>query len=178
MSRPESSLTPAARRFLLVFLALAALTAGVFAQLSLRQSAASLETAFPDLEGKPHLLSEWKGKVLVVNFWASWCPPCVEEMPEFARLQTEFGARGLQFVGLLDGDEAANARDFLAKTPVNYPILDGLVGAADWRRKLGDRTGVLPLSAVFSPDGRLLRLKAGRLPRAELLEIAAPYLAP
>lgn len=179
MSRPEPSLTPAARRFLTVALALIALAAGVYAQHRLKASSgASLETAFPDLDGKPHLLSEWKGKVLVVNFWATWCPPCVEEMPEFARMQSEFGARGLQFVGILDGDEAANAREFLARTPVNYPILDGLLGAADWRRQLGDRNGVLPFSAVFAPDGRLLDLKAGRLPRAELLHLVEPYLKP
>jgi thiol-disulfide isomerase/thioredoxin len=169
------------QKALIFLLALAALGGGVLAQRwwhdPARLGVALESTAFPDLDGKPHLLSEWQGKVLVVNFWASWCPPCVEEMPEFARLQAEFGGRGLQFVGVLDGDTAANARAFLQRSPVNYPILNGLVGAADWGRKLGNSTGVLPYSAIFSPAGRLLQAKAGRLRREELLRIVEPLLA-
>ncbi len=169
------------QKAILMLVALAALAGGVFAQrwisaVSRQDSAASLEIAFLDLEGKPHLLSEWKGKILIVNVWASWCPPCVEEMPEFAKLQSELGARGVQFVGILVDDEAEYAREFLKASPVNYPILDGTIGGREWSAKLGDDAGVLPYSVVFDAAGKRIHEEAGRFTREEVLGQVRPLL--
>ena len=79
----------------LILIALFALVSGIILQRSLNTAnpgSAELEIAFPDLEGKPHKLTEWKGKVLIVNFWAV-VPPCLQEMPEFVKLQHELGLR-------------------------------------------------------------------------------------
>lgn len=160
------------KNFLYALLALAAIAAGIATQRFLQQSAASasLEIAFPDLQGKPHLVSEWKGRILIVNFWATWCPPCVEEMPEFVKLQNELGPRGVQFVGILTDDDTEAAREFLKSRPVNYPILDGTVGGREWSSKLGDKAGVLPFSVLFDARGTAIHAEAGRFTREEVLE--------
>ncbi len=168
------------RKALIVLLAVAALAAGVVAQRWLKPdevpAASQLEIAFPDLEGKPHLLSEWKGKIVIVNFWATWCPPCVEEMPEFVQLQNELGPKGVQFIGILTDDEADAARDFLKTMPVNYPILNGSVGGHSWAAQLGNKAQVLPFSAVFDPTGRRVHMEVGRFTRDEVLEQVKPLL--
>ena len=131
--------------------------------------------ALRDLDGKPHDLAEWRGKVLVVNFWASWCGPCREEMPEFVRLQNELGGKGLQFVGIaLDETEAV--MDFLKESPVNYPILIGGEGVDAWAESLGNRYGVLPFSAVFDREGKLAGSHAGSFSKEELLKLVEPLL--
>ena len=169
------------KKALLVFLALAALVSGVFTQrwlntVSLPETAGLLETAFPDLDGKPHAVSEWKGKVLIVNFWASWCPPCVEEMPEFAKLQRELGDKGVQFVGVLIDDEADAAREFLKHSPVDYPILNGAIGGREWASSLGNKAEVLPFSVVFNQDGKPVHAQVGRFGREEVLRQVLPLL--
>lgn len=169
------------KKTLIVLLALVALLGGVFTQRwlherSQQQAAAALDTAFPDLDGKPHLLSEWKGKVLIVNFWASWCPPCVEEMPEFSKLQRELGDKGVQFVGILVDDEADAAREFLKKNPVSYPILNGAIGGRPLASSLGNRAEVLPFSAVFTQDGKPVHIQLGKFGREEVLRRVLPLL--
>src|SRR5215469_3917553 len=72
-------------------------------------------------DGKPQSLAIYKGRPIVVNFWASWCGPCVEEMPELSALQREYAKKGIQFVGV-GVDSAANIKTFLKKVPVDYPI--------------------------------------------------------
>lgn len=171
------------KKALTVLLAVAAMAGGVFTQRWLdsaaaKEDAASLEVAFPDIQdGMPHLLSEWKGKILIVNFWASWCPPCVEEMPEFYTLQSQLGAKGVQFVGILVDDEVDVARDFLKTVPVNYPMLDGNVGGRQWASKMGDTAEVLPFSVVFDATGRRVHVEAGRFSREEVLKQIIPLLA-
>ena len=169
------------KKTVLVFLALAALIGGVLTQRwlmtqSLPESAALSETAFPDLDGKPHLLSEWKAKVLIVNFWASWCPPCVEEMPEFSRLQAELGDKGVQFVGILVDDEADAARDFLKVRPMAYPILNGAIGGSQWALSLGNKAEVLPFSVVFDKGGKPVHVQMGKFGREEVLRQVLPLL--
>lgn len=132
---------------------------------------------FPDLEGHPHAVSEWRGKVVVVNFWATWCPPCREEIPEFVRMQTEFGAAGLQFIGIAL-DEPAAVQGFLREVPLNYPVLIGDDRAARWAERLGNRWGALPFSVVFDRHGTPVRIKAGIFRREPLLDVVEPLLPP
>ncbi len=169
------------KQLFIILIALVALAGGVFAQRWVHSDAVKtadteLDMTFPDLEGKLHSLSEWKGKVLIVNFWATWCPPCLQEMPEFIKLQTELGPKGLQFVGILTDDESDAAREFLKAKPLNYPVLDGSIGARQWTEKLGDRAGVLPISVIFAPDGKRVHTELGILTREEVLEQVKPWL--
>jgi len=159
------------RKLFLVLLAVAAIVAGMLAQRWLNatpQAVAEFSVEFPDTEGKIHHLEEWKGKILIVNFWATWCPPCLEEMPEFVKLQTELGGNGLQFIGVAI-DDTKSVKDFLASTPVNYPILIGENGGAAWASLLGNRMNILPFSAVIDRNGKLVHAQAGPFSRDDVL---------
>jgi thiol-disulfide isomerase/thioredoxin len=134
-----------------------------------------LEVAFSDLSGMPHPLSEWKGKVVVVNFWATWCAPCREEIPAFSQLQAEYGGQGLQFIGIAI-DEADAVESFRASVPINYPLLMGEAGGAAYARSLGNSFDVLPFSAVFDRNGVLVHAHPGVFKRQQVLERVEPLL--
>lgn len=134
------------------------------------------EPTLRDLDGRAHTLAEWRGKVVVLNFWATWCGPCREEMPEFVRLQNELGGQGLQFVGVAI-DEADAVRGYLKETPVNYPVLMGDEHAPDWADKLGNKLAGLPFSVVFDREGRKVHAITGVFKREEILKIVKPLLA-
>jgi thiol-disulfide isomerase/thioredoxin len=127
------------------------------------------QLSFADPSGQPHALSEWSNKLLVVNFWATWCPPCKEEMPEFTRLQSEFAARGVQFLGIAI-DERKDVKAYLERFPVNYPILMGDSRGVEWASELGNTLQVLPFTAIFDRSGRMVTTKAGQFSRDELLK--------
>jgi thiol-disulfide isomerase/thioredoxin len=124
--------------------------------------------ALPRLDGKPVALpSAFGGRTLLVNVWASWCAPCVREMPELQRFATQQGANGVQVVGIALDDPAA-VRAFLAKVPVSYPILLDTPGPADAGVRLGNPKGVLPYSVLISDDGRLLKQRIGPFVEGEI----------
>lgn len=123
--------------------------------------------ALPDSEGKIQALEQWRGKVLVVNYWATWCPPCREEMPGFARLQEKLGAKGVQFVGI-SIDTAVKVVEFQKQTPVNYPLLIGDAGAIDSSVALGNSRQALPFTAVIDRHGMVSAVKLGRFAEADL----------
>jgi thiol-disulfide isomerase/thioredoxin len=123
--------------------------------------------SYPDLQGQPQPLSRWRGKVLVLNFWASWCAPCREEMPDFAALRAQYQAQGVEFVGIAI-DNQANVAQFLQRQPVNYPILIGEGAASNLARQLGNPSGALPYTIVLDRDGNVVLKHLGRLPRAKL----------
>jgi len=115
------------------------------------------EVAFEGLRGKP----------LVVNFWATWCPPCVEEMPMIDAFFRENNSNGWQVVGLAI-DQPSAVRKFLAKTPVSYPIgLAGLQGT-DLVKQMGNTAGGLPFTLVVDPGGSVAARKMGKLDAADL----------
>ncbi len=122
----------------------------------------------PDLEGVPRTLpGDFDGRPLVVNLWASWCGPCIEEMPELDRYAAEQGDNGIQVVGIALDDPAAVA-DFLQRIPVRYPILIDAPGPRDAGVQLGNPRGVLPYTALVSADGRLLKQRIGPFAHGEL----------
>jgi thiol-disulfide isomerase/thioredoxin len=107
------------------------------------------------------------GRPLLVNVWASWCGPCIEEMPELERFATSQGTTGVQVVGLaLDTPDAITA--FLARVPVSYPILVETPGPADASVWLGNRKGVLPYTVLVGADGKIVKQKVGPFTHGEI----------
>ena len=122
----------------------------------------------PDLQGRTVVLRDaFPGRPLLVNVWASWCGPCIEEMPELERFATSQGTTGVQVVGLaLDTPDAITA--FLARVPVSYPILVETPGPADASVWLGNRKGVLPYTVLVGADGKIVKQKVGPFTHGEI----------
>ncbi|MDH4381665.1 MAG: TlpA disulfide reductase family protein [Gammaproteobacteria bacterium] len=135
-----------------------------------------LTVTFSDLQGQAHALSEWRGKVLVVNFWATWCPPCLKEIPSFVELQKRYGAQGLQFVGVALDDREAVA-SFIASRDINYPILAGEEDVARYMQAQGNTIGALPFTLVFDRNGRLRHTQQGEWSPEESARVLADFLA-
>jgi thiol-disulfide isomerase/thioredoxin len=141
-----------------------------------RPSAATLlALTLPDPTGKQESLVQWKGKLLIVNFWATWCSPCREEMPEFVRAQKEFGGKGLQFVGIAV-DEADKVRQFAADIGLNYPALIGGYGAMELSRTLGNRVMALPFTVIVARDGSIAHTQLGPLKDEQLRAMIAKLI--
>lgn len=119
-----------------------------------------------DSAGEPRRLSEWHGRLIVVNYWASWCPPCIEEMPMLDDYANAHAAQ-VAVVGIAEDDPEAVAA-FLDRHPVDYPILIGTRRLAGSSMQLGNSRGVLPFTALIGPDGTLLERRAGLLDEALL----------
>lgn len=133
------------------------------------------ELALPDLDGREHRLADWHGRLLLVNFWASWCPPCVEEMPLLDAAAREHG-KGLAVVGIATDTHAATA-EFLDRHPVAYPILvDDPERGTGSARMLGDNRGALPYSVLIGADGRVLEQRFGVFNEESLAQWLAPHL--
>lgn len=123
--------------------------------------------AIPDLNGQPQSFSQWRGKVLIVNFWATWCAPCLKEIPEFIELQEQYGKRGLQFVGIAV-DQKDKVATYAQKTGINYPVLLGEAEAIDLSRKAGNRLGALPYTLIIDRQGQVVATELGGLTQAKL----------
>lgn len=106
------------------------------------------------------LPAAYRGRPLLVNVWASWCGPCVREMPELQRFSARHPGTGTQVVGIAL-DDAPAVRAFLRRVAVSYPILLDMPGPADAGVRLGNASGVLPYSILLSADGRLLKQRIG-----------------
>lgn len=131
------------------------------------QVAVFFAQSLPTPEGQNVPLSQWQGQPVVVNFWATWCPPCVEEMPDLEALSVEWAPRNVQFVGI-GVDTAANIIQFRQRVPVSYPLLvAGNVGA-ELARTLGNEAGGLPYTVIISPDGAIAHQYLGRVKPEQL----------
>lgn len=168
-------------RLLIVLAAVLALLAGValrMQQASLEQSAtvsAELQFSFPDVNGQPQSVSQWRGKILVINFWATWCPPCLKEIPEFMQWQQEFAAKGVQFVGIALDEQQAVA-DYLQKTPVNYPMLVAGDAGSVLARQFGNIINAVPFTVVVDGRGQIVHRQPGEMQRDEFLRVLRPLL--
>lgn len=125
------------------------------------------KTAPPGAAGTSQPLSAFKGKPVVVNFWASWCGPCVKEMPELSALQRDYEKKGITFIGL-GVDSEKNVNDFLKKVPVAYPVYATGFGGADLARSFGNSAGALPFTVVIDAKGTVRSTKLGEVDSAEL----------
>lgn len=120
-----------------------------------------------DVHGAPQLLGKWRGKPLVVNFWATWCTPCVEEMPELVVLQEELTDRKIQVIGI-GIDSIANIKDFSNRLKVSYPLYVGGMAGTELTRKFGNNSASLPYTVLISGDGKVIKTYLGKLNMTEL----------
>ena len=123
-----------------------------------------------DTRTTPQPLAQWKGQVLVANFWATWCPPCREEMPSFSRLAEEFSGKGVQFAGIAV-DSLGSVQEFSRDNPVRYPLLIADGGAIAAMRALGNPSGALPFTVVIDRQGTLREVRLGMIPEAQMRRI-------
>jgi thiol-disulfide isomerase/thioredoxin len=129
----------------------------------------------PDLDDQPRQLSDWDGKLVLLNFWATWCGPCRDEMPLLNATGTKFSPQGLQVVGIAI-DDADAVKDYLKTSPVRYPILIGGDEDPNASVLFGDTRGVLPYSVLIGRDGRLLAQRSGSFSSSELTNWVQPHL--
>lgn len=129
-------------------------------------------SAFPAVSGAALPMAGFRGRPLLVNFWATWCPPCVEELPLINTFYRAQSARGWQVLGLAV-DQAAPVSRFLTRLPLDFPVaLAGFAGT-DLARSLGNPSGALPFSVVFAADGAVLHRKLGKVSAEELAQWAS-----
>jgi thiol-disulfide isomerase/thioredoxin len=136
--------------------------------LPVQASAGAIYTAsFPDVNGVPQSLGKWQQKLLLINFWASWCGPCKEEMPILVRLQQKYAERGLQIIGIA-ADSRANVINFAKNTKINYPLLPDEANAIGFSRRLGNSAGLLPHTVVIKPGGEIGFAQLGTITEPEM----------
>jgi thiol-disulfide isomerase/thioredoxin len=126
---------------------------------------------FPDIDEKMHNISEWQGKTLVINFWATWCQPCLKEIPEFVQLQTQFEKKNVQFIGIAI-DELPAVTRYKNATSMNYPVLI----SSEWdgfnlAQQLGNNANTLPYTVIVNPAGKIIYRHAGAVKKEDFLVV-------
>jgi thiol-disulfide isomerase/thioredoxin len=116
----------------------------------------------PDLTGTRRNIKEWDGKVLAVNFWATWCEPCKQEIAGFNTLQKQYGGKGFQFIGIALDDRDA-VQTYLKSGPIAYPVLIGEERAAEVASRYGDDEGVVPYTAFINRKGQIAFIQYGAM---------------
>ncbi|UVW28231.1 TlpA disulfide reductase family protein [Massilia sp. H6] len=120
-----------------------------------------------DLAGAPQPLAKWRGKPLVVNFWATWCAPCVEEMPELSELAGHDNGNSFNVIGI-GIDSPSNMNEFAAKLKIAYPLYVGGMGGTELSRDFGNKAGGLPYTVLIGADGQVIKTYLGKLKFDEL----------
>ena len=120
----------------------------------------------PDLQDQMRAINEWDGQIIVLNFWATWCPPCVHEIPLFGELQQQFAEHNVQFLGVAT-DTKANIQRFTKKHPLAYPTLYGQNAATSLAKRYGNRFGSLPYTVIIGRQGSILHMHNGELDRVQ-----------
>ena len=129
----------------------------------------------PDIEGQSQDVAQWNGKVMLINFWATWCPPCRREIPAFIRLQETYRDKGLVIVGIaLDTQQAAI--DYVDPMGINYPILVGEVDGISLTQRYGNELGVLPYSVIVDRNGVIQKTFLKEVTYEDAEKLITPYL--
>lgn len=167
---------------LYAFVALIALGAGLWASSSRQTAVPSVNSAqvlwalsLPDLNNQPQRLEQWRGKVVVVNFWATWCEPCRKEIPLFVKMQEKHAAKGLQFVGI-SIDQVDKTSEFARNFKINYPTLIGTFDAVEVSQKAGNQRRGLPFTVILDRKGQIAATELGGVTQEKLDALIAPLL--
>ncbi len=137
------------------------------AELALPSSGQLPDFTLDNIDGTPWRSEEWRDRVLVVNFWATWCPPCRREMPLFVRLSEEFAPRGVLFVGIAI-DDPEKVRNFIDTHGIEFPILLGQEKGIQLAHQLGDLVEGLPYTVVTDRHGRIVMQRMGEVTETAL----------
>ena len=132
------------------------------------------EFAAPDINGEYQNIKQYDGKLVLLNFWATWCPPCKHEIPAFIDLQNEYGSQGFQIVGLAIDDEEAVA-GFIEEIGMNYPTMVVQQAGIELARRYGNDQGVLPYSVLIDRDGRIVYTISGELSKKRARELLSAH---
>lgn len=119
--------------------------------------------------------ADYAGKTLLINFWATWCVPCLKEMPMLMELQAEYGVAGLQIIGIAL-DDVQSVRDFVDELGISYPILVGATDVMETNRAYGNVAGMLPFSVLVDKDGIIRWQYAGEIQRNTITTILNEHL--
>jgi len=122
---------------------------------------------FLDANAKPQALKQWQGKIIVLNFWATWCQPCREEMPELSELNTQYKDKNVIVLGLAI-DDVKMIQDFIKETKISYPLLAAEEGGMDLASSFGNNKSVLPYTVIIKPDGGIAKTYFGRISKQQL----------
>lgn len=124
---------------------------------------------FPDENGKPQAIKQWQGKIIVLNFWATWCPPCREEIPELSALNSQYQDKNVIVLGIAI-DDVGLVNQFNKEIKVSYPLLAAENNGMDLAAALGNDKGVLPYTVIIKADGTVAKTYFGRISKPLLEE--------
>lgn len=148
-------------------------------QLSSTEKQAGMKAFFaaslPDIEGNVQPFSQWQGNVLLVNFWATWCMPCREEIPEFIEIQDKFREQGLILVGIAI-DQKEKVETFSKEFGINYPVVVGDMDAFSLAEAMGNPQGALPYTVIINRAGEIVDTHLGRVYMDKVEKILKPLL--
>ena len=165
---------------LIIIVAAIALAAGIgvrrlSAPVMDARPSALVDFSLPDLSGTQRKASEWQGKILIINFWATWCPPCRKEIPEFIALQEQYADKGVQFIGIAIEDREPVSQ-YLKSIKINYPILIGEDKGIELSQQLGNIINAVPFTVVVNPHGQIIHRQPGEFSRDQILAIIRPLM--
>jgi len=165
---------------LIFFVSALALVGGIFVQNlpvknGINTAIPALKINLPDSAGKQRSISEWQGKIQIINFWATWCPPCLKEIPEFIKLQAEYKDKNVQFIGIAIEDQAA-VEQYLKTTQVNYPMLIAGDEGISLSQQLGNIVNAVPFTLIVNQQGQIIHRQPGELSNEKIIEIITPLL--
>ncbi len=127
------------------------------------------------LDGTPFSFSSLQGKVVILNFWATWCPPCRREMPTFIELQQNYAPQGVQFIGVAI-DNPRLAQRYGEEHGINFPLLQGEESGLELSMRLGNRRSILPYTVIFDRNGKVLARRNGEIQRQQIVDTITPAL--
>ena len=128
------------------------------------------EIKLPGLDGSKQDINQWQGKLVLVNFWATWCPPCLEEIPVFLSLRNKYAAAGFEVIGI-SIDDVSKVEQFRDTMQISYPLLDGEKNGMVLMHALGNNIGGLPYSVLFDRSGKAVETRSGPYQEQELIDL-------
>ncbi len=131
--------------------------------------------SLPDISGTQHAIDDWQGKILIINFWATWCPPCLKEIPGFISLQKEYADKNVQFIGIAI-DQNEPVADYIKMVNINYPILVAAENGTELVVKLGNTMKVVPYTLIVNSNSQIVYQHPGELSPQELRAHIEPLI--